>query len=358
MHKTNSLFNTFSTPPSIKIGLGRGFRGFWTFLGNKKNCHPEFISGSLKRGKFTNIFAFRHPERVKRPKDLKATEIPKQLCIQAHTSSLRCGGSLCKVRNDNLYVIASDTKGGARQSRSAFTLAEVLITLVIIGVIAALTLPTLIGKYQKHQTVVGLKKAYSEINNAVRMSVAENGDVSNWTWLNQDETFINKYFIPYFKIVNIMTKAEAKEKAGGTYYRISGQPETGLNIITGGTKVKVITLPSGTQVWLPYRNDMINMNNNRYSFYIDINGPKKPNTFGKDIFIINLWRDKGQVLFNAACDGDTVPQQRTINQLKNGGVKGSSGCYSYHCNKTNGFGMWCGALIQAEGWEIKDDYPW
>ena len=41
-----------------------------------------------------------------------------------------------------------------------FTLAEVLITLGIIGVVAAMTIPNLIAKYQKEQTVVKLKKHY------------------------------------------------------------------------------------------------------------------------------------------------------------------------------------------------------
>ncbi len=51
----------------------------------------------------------------------------------------------------------------------AFTLAETLITLTIIGVVAALTIPNLISSYQKHTYVVGLKKAYSQLQNAVKM---------------------------------------------------------------------------------------------------------------------------------------------------------------------------------------------
>jgi prepilin-type N-terminal cleavage/methylation domain-containing protein len=45
--------------------------------------------------------------------------------------------------------------------KKGFTLAEILITLAIIGVVAALTLPVLVKKYQKHQMIVQLKKAYS-----------------------------------------------------------------------------------------------------------------------------------------------------------------------------------------------------
>ena len=50
----------------------------------------------------------------------------------------------------------------------AFTLAEVLITLGIIGVVAALTLPTLISNYKKQTYVTGLQKAYSVLNNMTK----------------------------------------------------------------------------------------------------------------------------------------------------------------------------------------------
>lgn len=62
----------------------------------------------------------------------------------------------------------------------AFTLAEVLITLGIIGVVAAMTIPTLISKTQKKEAVTRLKGAYSQIAQAIRMSEADNGDISNW----------------------------------------------------------------------------------------------------------------------------------------------------------------------------------
>ena len=56
----------------------------------------------------------------------------------------------------------------------AFTLAEVLITLAIIGVVAAMTIPTLINNYQKKQTVTQLKKAYTTLANVVYMSNLNN----------------------------------------------------------------------------------------------------------------------------------------------------------------------------------------
>ena len=47
------------------------------------------------------------------------------------------------------------------KTKFGFTLAEVLITLGIIGVVAALTLPSLVTNYQKQVTVNKLKKFYN-----------------------------------------------------------------------------------------------------------------------------------------------------------------------------------------------------
>ena len=49
------------------------------------------------------------------------------------------------------------------KKKSAFTLAEVLITLGIIGVVAAFVLPAFVKSYQERQYAVMWKKKYSEI---------------------------------------------------------------------------------------------------------------------------------------------------------------------------------------------------
>ena len=59
-----------------------------------------------------------------------------------------------------------------------FTLAEVLITLGIIGVVAAITIPNLITSYQKHVTVTKLQKAISVLNQAYKLSFDEVGEPS------------------------------------------------------------------------------------------------------------------------------------------------------------------------------------
>ena len=71
--------------------------------------------------------------------------------------------------------------------RKAFTLAEVLITLVIIGVIAAITIPSLINKTNEQETVVAVKKAYSILSQAYQRIVAENGEINPSALGSSDE---------------------------------------------------------------------------------------------------------------------------------------------------------------------------
>ena len=60
--------------------------------------------------------------------------------------------------------------------RFAFTLAEVLITLMIIGIVAALTIPSVISNYQQQEFKTGLKKAVSVLNEAIQTNIAQDGE--------------------------------------------------------------------------------------------------------------------------------------------------------------------------------------
>lgn len=92
--------------------------------------------------------------------------------------------------------------------RKGFTLAEVLITLGIIGVVAALTIPTLISNYKTKEASVRLKKFYSMMNQAIQLSTLDNGQTSTWTYpgtladTDSLETFWNVYFAPYLRIAD------------------------------------------------------------------------------------------------------------------------------------------------------------
>ncbi len=67
-----------------------------------------------------------------------------------------------------------------QDDKFGFTLAEVLITLGIIGVVAALTVPSLVAKYQEKVAVNQLKRTYSILSNAWQMVEAEYGTIDTW----------------------------------------------------------------------------------------------------------------------------------------------------------------------------------
>lgn len=72
-----------------------------------------------------------------------------------------------------------------------FTLAEVLITLGIIGVVAAMTLPALIQKNHTNVTEARLKKFYSSINQAISLAEVDYGDKKYWSAIDTDDFLIN-----------------------------------------------------------------------------------------------------------------------------------------------------------------------
>ena len=83
---------------------------------------------------------------------------------------------------------------------NGFTLAEVLITLGIIGVVAAMTLPTLITNYQKRATVAKLKRAYSVIKQAYLMSYDQVGDpAADEAFAMGANNYFKTYWAPYIK---------------------------------------------------------------------------------------------------------------------------------------------------------------
>lgn len=90
--------------------------------------------------------------------------------------------------------------------KRALTLAETLITLGTIGIMAALTIPSLLTKYSQERTIIQLKKTYANLQQAVRMASEEYGDCEGWDYTLKQADFINKYFSPYIKVSPITLK--------------------------------------------------------------------------------------------------------------------------------------------------------
>ena len=104
--------------------------------------------------------------------------------------------------------------------KAAFTLAEVLITLGVIGIVAAMTLPMLVAKYQKLVATTQLKRIYSILTNAELMAIKDFGDRKYWDYPISsrdpetggvarpitDPEFFKKYYEPYIRTSGVRQK--------------------------------------------------------------------------------------------------------------------------------------------------------
>ena len=83
--------------------------------------------------------------------------------------------------------------------QKGFTLAEVLITIGIIGLVAALTFPILLKHHRKTVIETSLKKFYTSTNQAVLLSVAQNGETKDWQFPSNTPEEIENWYNIYFK---------------------------------------------------------------------------------------------------------------------------------------------------------------
>ena len=203
--------------------------------------------------------------------------------------------------------------------RAAFTLAEVLITLGIIGVVAALTLPTLIQNHQKQVYVTQLKKAYSTLGNAFNKMAADEGVVDwNQTYCGQlydliwngnslqSNEALNECFNNLTKQMNVIKKKEFGETVNNADW--CG------NVCQADNYYVFMT------------SDGVTINSCAYfDLLVDVNGVKSPNVEGRDIFSF-------LVDFS---DNKIIP-------------RGSYGDYWKNCSATN-LSTGCTAKVLIEG---------
>jgi prepilin-type N-terminal cleavage/methylation domain-containing protein len=231
-----------------------------------------------------------------------------------------------------------------------FTLAEVLITLGVIGIVAALTIPNVITNYKKKQTVTQLKATYSIINQAIKMSEAENGDISGWNRNMSRFEFYNTYLVPYLKIID--TRYYGQIKPNISHKRLNGTIDTGFSMFKSNSKIA--TLSNGSILFLDY-DGQLSENTKYLGIGVDINGTTSPNVVGKDFFVFSLNFDNKNcpiLIPYGACNSSDSP----FGEMTRENIITPKGL-NYACNK-NASGHFCAALIMLDGWKIADDYPW
>ncbi len=241
-----------------------------------------------------------------------------------------------------------------KRQKAAFTLAEVLITLGIIGVIAALTLPGLLAEYSKLVVETKLKKFYSQINQAIQLSEAQYGAKEYWySDTNSVETDADgnpipgsstaeKWFMKYIGSHMTVIKVEYDELARPTYFFKDGtalkQMNGAMNDASDNDNMRDWTFYTAypDRCLALYGSEENARGRCAFPFlYIsgDAYGPDDPGMY--KLYKYHYKKDFEPYKWN--WDGD-------IQTLKNN-CKGSKPEY-------------CTAWIQLNGWKIPDDYPY
>ena len=262
------------------------------------------------------------------PKPSRGTNEVRGERQSTETLSFRCWRERCRL-----------TRG------AAFTLAEVLITLGIIGVVVAMTMPMLVQKHRKNVVETRLQKFYSSINQAIKLSEVQNGDKKYWTPENTEQ-FWNVYLKPYLKY----TKIE------------------------DGTNKKKVYLPDGSAfwVWIYHSKNAegeVIVKTNGGSFYfcpeakycVDFKSSSELNKIlSTKIFAFAYWPDESNNIDAVLKEGLKYHNGKGVEPYlawwdgKEETLRTNS---SYGCNEKATSSVYCTAVIQHNGWRVPDDYP-
>ena len=187
------------------------------------------------------------------------------------------------------HVALCDSVGSYfRHWCGAFTLAEVLITLGIIGVVAAMTMPSLITAKQEKATISTIKKNYSIFANALLMAQNDNGELYTWGITKDADglNLVSSNLKPYLKIIEdcgVGEKSDCAPGDNGKFKDLTGRKRTED---FSSSDYYSFRLNDGTAVAIQLKTkaECISSESSCMNFYIDTNGKKYPNTLGKDIF--------------------------------------------------------------------------
>lgn len=244
--------------------------------------------------------------------------------------------------------------------KRAFTLAEVLITLGVIGVVAAMTLPTVVNHYKAKELKTSFEKAYSTLWNVHQRMINDYGGVYGIFILKDldsdaDSPLIDKKyaqieaFAKYFNGAKICTYSGAYLSCSGKSIPANYKTYTGnkqSNFTGDVTMNRAIVTNDGMSFFFGstmFRNARI---------YFDTNGTVKgPNRLGFDMFALDISKDD-RLIFPKNIGGGSGGAYEDDEEL--GGTVGAvNACsMSEKANKYNGFGCSKYALIDKS-----PDYP-
>ena len=229
---------------------------------------------------------------------------------------------------------------GIRKKELAFTLAEVLITLGIIGVVAAMTIPTLIENYQKNQTVTKLQHAISVINQAYKLSYDDVGEPSVQESFDMGaEKYFKTYWAPYLKVLTYCSGYTVCGYKNNHPFTFIDNSNTTNSVYDPNTKISFLTADGFFYIIYTafYKTTQDGNILAPYNLIlVDINGGAEPNRAGRDLFFLTRTQTDG---------GGVQPQ---------GYDKSMNGVRDNCLNR----GQYCADYIRRSGWKIDKNYPW
>ncbi len=191
-----------------------------------------------------------------------------------------------------------------------FTLAEVLITLGIIGVVAALTIPTLMQNLNRRDTIAKVKSFYANATNAIKLAEAEYGTMEKWQGVTNQDVYPNnpeeytkynlnatdwvgyKYIIDNLKTAKICgATANLCGMSTEQYHYYNGSAG---NYFTNPAIIKV-QLANGSPVTIWNHPSGCSNETLCGTMGIDTNGEKGPNVTGIDYFEFRLFPNGSKV---------------------------------------------------------------
>ncbi len=219
-----------------------------------------------------------------------------------------------------------------RKRFNSFTLAEVLITLGIIGIVAAMTLPGVMYRYRKTEIETRLKRVYSIMNQAVLQSIAKD----TWSQPPTDKRYDNDALLEWMQIALLpyLNNVEIAKN------------QTAPFLPSGRLRIK---LNDGSTLYFD--------NNAQIHVNLDINGDKKPNKGGIDLFYFFLdFKNSGRGYFYPS--GYAYSNLGHKDTYTDNYVYGNrEGMIKYCRSKVREAGNTCALLIMYDGWKIEKDYP-
>ena len=246
----------------------------------------------------------------------------------------------------NVFRIIQSSKKLKNNKISAFTLAELLITLSILGVVAAITIPSAIKSNTNKATILKVKKMYSMLESALgQATVANNNDSINVSdYYNDPSKVYNDLIKPYIKI-NYDAGTNTSKKQKIIYC-------DKIKLLNGDTYIKdycdnelyyVVQLKDGSALYMRGPLNFDNNNQNQIAFTYDVNGKQGPNTLGIDIFGYNIYpadsrnvqMTKPTLAINACPNGEGWTCGNWILQKGNMDYLKCVGNYDYDNDKCN-----------------------